>query len=784
MEDILELSNRIQQLEMELESQKKKYEIIRDYSNCALWEYEIEQKRLVLSRKLDGQWNNTNMVIENYQQAMHKWGLVHPDDWDIFDAYCRSMDRGEEKFQYDVRQVTDEAVFAWLRYIGMAVYDKNHRPVKIVGKTMDVSWEKKEKEELLERASKDSLTGIYNKETTRNMIEKYLNSPAAGEEGGAFVIVDLDDFKQVNDTWGHLYGDLVLTRVANVLTTSAFQNDIVGRIGGDEFVVFLKGKSIVEEIREYADRLMFKAANAALKHSEGIGISAGIALFPKNASTYTTLYQSADMALYKAKKLGKNKYCFYEKRLNYKVRIGESTGKRDAVEAVGGAAKGLSKIEKELFDYSFAAVSACEDMHEAIRMIFTEIGIYFKLNMIELISFQKHEGRAKLLQSWQESGQAEEPGETERFYMKYWKQLESYYRQHEILIYEVGNEEEAISFLKQRERESFIQIPVFDGMELIYLISYHQNGREWVFHSGVSNTLNAITKMLASYLLRLNLKKEMELENRYMEYSLSGHRMAYYVIDPDDYRLIYAGSQTREMFAGSQSGTRCYELLMGRREPCTNCLLEKAEAGRTMDAEVHNDRTGRNYHVTVQRLQTREMREQILFSWLDISDFSRYAGTRDELTGTYKYDGFRRELGKRIADSSGKYALALFGIREFAKLNEVFGFEMGDRLLKDFACHIRRSLADGELVCRIKGDDFMVLLDEDVEQPFEWVNHSMVTFAARVADNYPDVGVNLYAGIYHIRETDCLLNEICDRVILARKKVSSKTENQQDLYEY
>ena len=101
-----ELYARIEELERELAEERIRRKITEDNSDCALWEYEIASKKYVLSRKLGGKWNTTNMVIENYQEQMHNWGFVHPDDWATFDEFCAAMDRGDEHISYEVRQVS------------------------------------------------------------------------------------------------------------------------------------------------------------------------------------------------------------------------------------------------------------------------------------------------------------------------------------------------------------------------------------------------------------------------------------------------------------------------------------------------------------------------------------------------------------------------------------------------------------------------------------------------------------------------------------------------------
>ena len=277
-----ELYARIEELERELAEERIRRKITEDNSDCALWEYEIATKKYVLSKKLGGKWNTTNMVIENYQEQMHKWGFVHPDDWSVFDAFCEAMDRGDEHISYEVRQVSDESVFVWFRYVGIPVYDKDHKPYKIMGKTLDITGEKKNQELLEQKAERDSLTDLYNKAKMRKLVEKHIRQ--SDDTEGAFLIIDIDDFKTINDTCGHLYGDEVLIKIANTILISAGMEDYAGRIGGDEFCVFCRGENVGQHAVETAERISRMVDRIQLS-GRRVTLSMGISRYPEDASS-------------------------------------------------------------------------------------------------------------------------------------------------------------------------------------------------------------------------------------------------------------------------------------------------------------------------------------------------------------------------------------------------------------------------------------------------------------------------------------------------------------------
>ncbi len=160
-------------------------------------------------------------------------------------------------------------------------------------------------------ARKDVLTGLWNRKHIEDELERYLES---GEEKGVFFIFDVDNFKTVNDTYGHITGDAVLVRFAEILESSIGPRDIAARIGGDEFVTFLKGEYSQEEIREYCTMVIERMENDV---SDSVGqdvdltVSIGVATAPADGLDYMSLCSKADKALYHVKQNGKNNYHFF-----------------------------------------------------------------------------------------------------------------------------------------------------------------------------------------------------------------------------------------------------------------------------------------------------------------------------------------------------------------------------------------------------------------------------------------------------------------------------------------
>lgn len=162
----------------------------------------------------------------------------------------------------------------------------------------------------------DALTGILNRGAVQSQITTVLNREKQSPELVCPLIsVDLDNFKAVNDTYGHSEGDLLLKAVANVLTCSVRKTDIVGRMGGDEFIVYLTNVSSIKTAEKVAAKLCAAVSALSLEKEEWSDITASFGIAFGNAdSTWSILYRQSDAALYDAKAKGKNRYSVYTEK--------------------------------------------------------------------------------------------------------------------------------------------------------------------------------------------------------------------------------------------------------------------------------------------------------------------------------------------------------------------------------------------------------------------------------------------------------------------------------------
>jgi diguanylate cyclase (GGDEF)-like protein len=166
--------------------------------------------------------------------------------------------------------------------------------------------------DITRQAKMDGLTGLWNRNAFQRMVEDYIYSEEDG--AGSFMMIDIDHFKSVNDTYGHLVGDNVLKACAEAMKNHLRDSDIIGRQGGDEFVIFCRGIKSDTIAEKKAMQICEACKSIVLADGDKhITVSIGIALYPHHGTTFHELYNHADIAMYKAKGQGRNHYVLFEK---------------------------------------------------------------------------------------------------------------------------------------------------------------------------------------------------------------------------------------------------------------------------------------------------------------------------------------------------------------------------------------------------------------------------------------------------------------------------------------
>ena len=192
------------------------------------------------------------------------------------------------------------------------------RPVRAVGVLQDISARRDSENEVMSWANRDPLTGLPNRNQLGNHLRHALSLARRHHRRLALLFIDLDRFKQVNDSLGHDAGDQLLREAARRIASELRDSDLVARLGGDEFMVVLEDVDLDAQAGIVAKKLVESLTQPfRLEGGETcIGASIGIALYPEDGDDDTTLLRNADLAMYRAKASGRSTLCFFSPELN------------------------------------------------------------------------------------------------------------------------------------------------------------------------------------------------------------------------------------------------------------------------------------------------------------------------------------------------------------------------------------------------------------------------------------------------------------------------------------
>ena len=258
-------------------------------------------------------------TIEEYEQTRVWPDMVHPEDLaHVAAAYQSHLNGQSPSYNVEFRAQHRDGHWVWLNSRGRVIQtDESGKPVRLVGTLMDISERKKSEETIRQMAFQDVLTRLPNRRLFMDRLQRALEMNVRNKQHGALLFLDLDHFKQLNDSLGHDVGDLLLQQVAERLKNSVRGVDTVARLGGDEFVVLIEDlHENVADARtqtQVVGEKILAALNAPYQlgdHAYRSTPSIGATIFNDTVRSPTEVLKRADVAMYEAKENGRNTLCF------------------------------------------------------------------------------------------------------------------------------------------------------------------------------------------------------------------------------------------------------------------------------------------------------------------------------------------------------------------------------------------------------------------------------------------------------------------------------------------
>lgn len=292
---------------------ESRYRTIIEMSDNIIFEWNLSTKEVIFSNNFNKKFSY-RAPSEHFADSFLIKCKVHPEDAERYTSDLSKLEKGEnfKHNEYRIKNIYGD--YIWVLIRTSSIVDQEGKTVKIVGVIVDIDRAKKSENILTARASFDSLTNVFNRETIEVAINNEIELIAARKTEFAILFVDIDDFKFFNDQYSHATGDQVLRFTATTIKNAVGDKGMVGRYGGDEFIVCIKDADTNDPavVAEQILNTLKEGFDSDSGDHLNVNVSIGISVIKDNTKRVEEIIGQADDAMYKIKKNGKSNFGFLE----------------------------------------------------------------------------------------------------------------------------------------------------------------------------------------------------------------------------------------------------------------------------------------------------------------------------------------------------------------------------------------------------------------------------------------------------------------------------------------
>ncbi len=318
-EEELRMQNQLlEESRNEIQQSEERYKLVFEASNEGLWELDMATNEMFFSEA----WYN---IFDSFKEVgeirnFNSWfELMHPEDREKAIHSLELLKTGKsDKYECEYRIRNKNGEYEWVFSKGIALKDGDNRIKRLAGSHVNIHEKKLQQEKIKQLAYYDPLTGLPNRAFLNHKLHSILKIAMENGEKGAVIFIDIDNFKMVNDAFGHTFGDNLLERIGERLKKIISYDIHIGRLGGDEFLILYEDVKQDSMIDKLAKEIIECFENDFIVEEKKLHVttSIGISKYPDDGHTPDDLLKNADTAMYCAKNEGKNRYRFFEKSMN------------------------------------------------------------------------------------------------------------------------------------------------------------------------------------------------------------------------------------------------------------------------------------------------------------------------------------------------------------------------------------------------------------------------------------------------------------------------------------
>lgn len=489
----------------------------------------------------------------------------------------------------------------------------------------DIQAQKEKEEKLQKEVHIDALTGAYNRKGIITHIEELLRQNP--EAISACVSLDIDNFKEVNDTFGHLYGDAVLSETAKKIQKLCRNDTLIGRLGGDEFVAFFPRLQSEEVLMHAAERLQTALVNTYTSGSHMVktSVSMGISFYPRHGTTFTELYDKADIAMYHCKRNGKNGWTVYQDTMERCQQIMEKPDSDNI-----GDMQLNKPFEGNIGEYIFRILYRREKTDpQTMRTVLELIAHHYDMQYFYVMDFNRETQSIQPLLSWSEEDKS----------LYELLQLDEQKAALEFLE-TIHSDNDRILFLENCGKDCFDRFPkeILNKLAIFALVHMSvpvSNQHDILIglantrhtHSFSRNQRTDIRTIFEVIVTFLKDQQQREQQKKYTDTLISllnnlGNSI--YVIDPHSYQLIYFNQSLMEIFPKLKTGEICHKVFREEDTPCKDCPIRQlSKTVPSASTDIHNAKLNADIQTTAAYVEWYDHQKYVLLSGVDVTRYKK-----------------------------------------------------------------------------------------------------------------------------------------------------------------
>lgn len=672
--------------------------------------------------RFGGIWNLYNELINTitYSKLIEEFinKVVHPEDRAHYlelmqrNNFIQSLENGIDKLGCEFRRIVEQNKMIWMELHVHLFKEPFTKHVLALVYITNIDAKKKQELALLHDSERDQLTNTFNKRITETSIRDYMKKMKE-DEVGIFMILDLDNFKSINDTYGHGIGDKVLIRLSEMLTFVFERYNIIGRFGGDEFIILLKNITCKELVYSQLTRLYeFIEAEKNPPFSCSIGLS-----FIYYGDTYEQIFRQADMALYTAKNEGKGHSVFFEEQNHQKIHSFPIKNPQP-----NPSKKPLFEIAPVIEEISFDSfISEQGDLAylvdpETFMLICGNKAFYERIGMTkaECIGLKCYEAVHKRKSPCPFCSKAN--WSTDKFYL--WRNFNTALEQEFLvknkLVPWKGKEALLALSIDISNNKSIVDSMDNKATESHNILSGIQRMAE---ASSLSTVINSAMETIG-YFFRSDAVRFFERKDKDSSYHCTN------IWKKKNIRMDYFGESeinawlqgqkwNQSILIESPESMLCYSYEMYQymqKNNITNQRWIQLRDGNTEYGCIAIENISSNFQnisflesfciFLVEEIKKRKLLEAILYS-------SKY----DDLTSLLGRNSYEQYLQKYNSDSISSIGIMIANIDNLKGINSMKGFATGNYYLKEFANMLQATFPNDTLF-RLNGDEFLAIITD------------------------------------------------------------------------